>query len=78
MFDKIVSNSRKTSESYKTRRKFLTKLVSNFFRRILGEFSETLRINRKPWENDFGLEIFFRRIVGKLSVNVLIIFIFAM
>ena len=33
----------------------VTKLVSDRFREILGEFSENLKIDAKPWENDFGL-----------------------
>ena len=49
---------------------FLKNLWAIFFPIILGEFSENSRINRKPWENDFGLiswKIFFRRIVGQCS-----------
>ena len=52
MFDKFVSNSRKTSESYKTRENAFNKTRERLF---FGELSEILRINRKPWENDFGL-----------------------
>ena len=33
----------------------LNKTLERFFRIILGEFSENLRINRKPWGNDFEL-----------------------
>ena len=50
----------------------LRKLLSDYFlensRSVFGQFSENLKINKKPWENDFGLitwKVFFRRIVGK-------------
>ena len=55
MLNKIVLNSRKTSESYKTQGKVFNKNCERFFRRTLSEFSENVKINRKPWENDFGL-----------------------
>ena len=57
MFNKIVSNSRKTSESYKTRENAFNKtrerLFFGEFSVSFGQFSENLRINRKHWENDF-------------------------
>ena len=69
----------KLGKVIKLRKKLLIKLLSDYFsensRWVFGQFSENLRINRKPWENNFGLipwkysfvKIFFRRIVGKLS-----------
>ena len=74
---KIVSNSQKTSESYKTRENANDKIRERLF---FGKLSENLKINRKPWGNDFGLiswKVFFWKIVGKLSVNVRDIFVFA-
>ena len=55
-------------------------IFSGNSQRVSGQFSENLKINRKPYENDFGLisrKIIFRKIAGKFSVNVWYIFVFA-
>ena len=83
MFDKISQILGKLRKAIKLRKMLSIKLVSGHFsensRWVFWQFSENLRTNRKPWENYFGLiswKIFFRRIVGKLSVNVRNIFVF--
>ena len=46
---------------------------------VFGKSSGNLKIDRKPWKNDFELissKNIFRRIVGKLSVNIWNIFVF--
>ena len=62
-FRKVIKLGRKGSD--KTRDRLM-------FREILGEIdgqlSENLKINRKPWEIDFGLVLQkkgFRQILGK-------------
>ena len=53
---KLSQNSRKTSESYKTRENAFHKTYfSEYSRLVFGQFSGNLKINIKPWENDFGL-----------------------
>ena len=54
----------------------LVKLMNDYFSGnswwVFGQFSENLKINRKPYENDSGLissKIAFRKIVGKFSVS---------
>ena len=60
----------------------LIKLVSVYFsilQEIVGQFLENLKINIKPWENDFGLiswKIILGKTVGKFSVNVSNVFVF--
>ena len=84
MFNKIVLNSRKTSESYKTRENVFNKTRERLF---FGEFSVSFRIIFGKFENqqkDLGIWFWtnfvkkkhFWRIVGKLSVNVRNIFVF--
>ena len=57
MLIKIVSNSLKTTESYKFR-KYAFHKAHIFFVNSLGvsgQFSENLKLHRKSWENGFGL-----------------------
>ena len=83
MFNKIVSNSRKTSESYKTQENAFNKTrgrlffgeFSVSFRTILGKFENQLKTLGKRFWTNFVKKI--RGIVGKLSVNVRNIFVFA-
>ena len=46
------------------------------YRLVFGQFTGNLKINGKPWENDFGL-ISLKKIFGELSVNVRNIFVLA-
>ena len=74
MLTKIVSNSLKTTESYKFRQDAFHKtrifLVNSLG--VFGQFSENLKIHRKSWENGFGLinENNFSKIVSKFSASV--------
>ena len=84
MFNKIVSNSRKTSENYKTwgnafnktRERLFFGEFSASFRTIFGKFENQQKTLEK-WFWTIFVKNIFRRIVSKLSVNVRNIFVFA-
>ena len=76
MLTKIVLNSRKTSESYKTRENAFDKLVSDYssvsFRIIFGKLENRQKtLGKRFWAKKF------RKSFGKFSVNIRTIFVFA-
>ena len=74
MLTKIVSNSLKTTESYKFRQDafYKTRIFGGNSLGGFGQLSENLKIHRKAWENGFGLinENNFSKIVSRFSPRV--------
>ena len=74
MLTKIVSNSLKTTDSYKFRQdaSYKTRILRGNSLGVFGQFSENLKIHRKSWVSGFGLinENNFSKIVSKFSLSV--------